>query len=217
MTTLAVLCPTYKRPHKLQGVVDNLKEATKNSYTLYFGVEPEDAASYEAAMATGAKVVINTGRMGYSDTIQTMYELSKEPFLWHGNDDFFYLPNWDEQPIAMFERPEVMVVGCRQTPTDESFSAVSFIRRKYIEEQSGVIDMPNRLFYPYNHNYQDTEMTQTAQARNVWAKCDAPCIDHQHPGFNGGAKDETYRKNDATVGLDERTFESRKRLWQNIS
>ena len=215
MKTLAIWMPTYKRPHKLQIVADNLKQATKNSYQLYFGLEPDDQAGIEAAyQVKDATVVINEYPMGYSNTIQTMYELSNEPFAFHANDDFFFYQNWDEQPIAMFQTPAIHVVGCKQNEADTSFSAICFMRRKYIEEQSGVIDITNRVFYPYNHNYQDTEFTQTAQKRGVWAKCEAPCIDHQHPGFTGGVKDETYKKNDATAGLDERIFESRKHLWQ---
>lgn len=213
MNTLAIWCPTYKRPHKLQAVVDNLKEATKNSYTLYFGVEPEDQASIEAVEALDAVLVVNKYAMGYSNAVQSMYEASEEPFWFHANDDFLFLPNWDEQPLAMFETDGVKVVGVKQNEADTSFSAVCFGRRSYIAQESGVIDVPNRVFYPYNHNYQDTEFTQTAQRRGVWAKCDAPCIDHQHPGFTGGTKDETYKKNDATVGEDERIFDSRKHLW----
>jgi hypothetical protein len=215
VNTLAIWLPTYKRPHKLQQVADNIRETTKNSYTLYFGLEPEDEAGIEAAKAVqGAKVVINKYEGGYSNAIQTMYEASREPFWFHANDDFLFLSNWDEQPIKMFYTNSVDVVGVKQNQQDESFSAICFARRSYIDQQSGVIDIPKRVFYPYNHNFQDTEFTRTAQHRGVWAKCDAPCIDHQHPGFTGGPKDETYKKNDATAGLDERTFESRKHLFQ---
>lgn len=215
MNTLAIWCPTYKRPHKLQGVADNLKQATKNSYTLYFGLEPEDEAGIEAAnKVEGAVVIINKYYMGYSNTIQTMYEQTSEPIWFHANDDFFFLPNWDEKPMAMFETDKVMVVGVPQNEADTDCSAVCFGRRSYIEKMSGVIDIPNRVFYPYHHNYQDTEFTRTARKRGVWYKSDAPCIDHQHPGFSGGKKDETYKKNDATTGLDEKTFDSRKHLWE---
>lgn len=211
---LAIYLPTYKRPHKLQEVADSIKENTKNSYTLYFGLEPDDIEGIEAAKKVeGAKVIINPYEMGYSNTIQACYEASKEPYWFHANDDFIFIANWDEQPIEMFKTPQVMVVGVKQNEADQSFSAISFVRRKYIEEQSGVIDIPNRCFYPYKHNYQDTEFTQTAQSRGVWYKCDAPCIDHQHPGIVGGEKDETYKKNDATVMIDEKTFDSRKHLW----
>lgn len=212
---LAIWLPTYKRPHKLQAVADNIKETTVNSYTLYFGLEPDDEAGIEAARKVeGAVVVINPYEMGYSNTIQAMYEQSTEEFAFHANDDFLFLPEWDKQPIAMFDSDWVQMVGVKQRELDTDCSAICFWRRSYIETQSGVIDMPNRVFYPYHHNYQDTESTRTAQKRGVWAKCDAPCIDHQHPGFTGGPKDETYKKNDATTGLDERIFDSRRHLWE---
>lgn len=213
MNTLAIWCPTYKRPHKLENLVKNIKETTKNSYTLYFGVEADDQASIDMASNLNCVVVINQYERGYSGAIQTMYEASLEPFWFHANDDFLFLPNWDEVPISMFDTSSVKVVGVKQTETDQSCDAVFFGRRSYIEQESGVIDMANRVFYPYHHNYQDNEFTRTAQKRGVWAKCGAPCIEHQHPGFTGGEKDETYKKNDATAELDKKTFESRQHLW----
>lgn len=215
MNTLAIWLPTYKRPHKLQEVADNIKATTVNSYQLYFGLEPEDKDGIEAAeRVKGAKVVINRYNMGYADTIQTMYEDSSEPFAFHANDDFTFLDKWDETPLSMFEAPHVMMVGVKQREIDEDCSAICFWRRTYIKQQSGVMDIPNRVFYPYKHNYQDTESTRTAQKRGVWVKCDRPCIEHQHPGFTGGEKDETYKKNDATAEEDRKTFESRQHLWQ---
>jgi hypothetical protein len=208
-----ILLPTYKRPHALAAVAKNIEEATKHPFKLYFGLEKDDKAGIAAAKATGHEVVVNPSEPGYSNTIQAMYEASNNPFMFHANDDFIFLENWDEVPIAMFDTDWVQVVGVKQNEADRSMSAICLWRRKYIEEQSGVIDMPNRVFYPYNHNYIDTEFTQTAQHRGVWAACDAPCIDHQHPGFTGKEKDETYKKNDATMELDRETFESRKHLW----
>lgn len=222
MNTLALWCPTYKRPHKLVGVMDNIRATTKNTHTLYFGVEQDDTASIEAVRLciqrgelNNQKVVLVVNRYepGYSNTIQTMYEQSEEPLWIHINDDFEFLPNWDAKPVAMFERKDLMVVGIRQREDDPGMSAICMARRKYIEEQSGVIDMPNRVFYPYNHNYIDTEFTQTAQKRGVWAGCEDFIIDHKHPGFTGEEKDATYKKNDATVHLDEATFNARKHLW----
>jgi hypothetical protein len=213
MNKLAIWLPTYKRPHKLAEIAKNIEETTKHSFTLYFGLEPDDSASIEAAKKTGHKVVINKYEMGYSNTIQSIYEVSKEPFWIHANDDFEFLPNWDEVPVAMFERKDLMVVGIKQTEEDTSFSAICMARKKYIDTMSGVIDMPRRVFYPYHHNYIDTEFTQTAQKRGVWAKCDQFIIKHLHPGLVGGDKDATYLKNDATAGLAQNTFEIRKHLW----
>ena len=212
---LAIMIPTYRRPRVLQGVIDNIKETTKNSFEIYFGVEPEDKESYEWAMKTGANVVINKYEQGFANTIQTIYELTKEPFLFPtANDDFIFMENWDEVPMSMFDREDLMVVGMRQWDTDNHGSAIQLCRRKYIEEQSGVIDMPNRVLYPYHHCYCDTEFTQTAQYRGVWAKCDVHRINHMHPGLAHVLDhDETYRKNEAWVPADKRTYNSRKHLW----
>jgi hypothetical protein len=214
MKTLGIFLPTYKRPHTLQGVASNIEETTLHPFTLYFGIEPEDGASIEAAKATGHQVIINQGKPGYSDTIQTIYENSREPFFIHANDDFAFTPHWDEVPVSMFDTPTVMVVGLRQSEGDISGSAICMIRRKYIEEQSGVVDMPNRVFYPYHHNFQDTEFTETAQRRGVWAKCDKLVIIHRHPVLMGSSeRDETYKKNEETSILDREIFESRRHLW----
>lgn len=210
---LAIFLPTYKRPHALAEVAKNLETATGSQFTLYFGLEKDDYAGLDAAIATGHRAVINKYEPGYSNTIQSIYEASKEPFILHANDDFLFLPNWDLGPLSMFEREDLMVVGLRQTEGDTHGSAISLFRRRYIEEQSGVMDMPNRIFYPYNHNYVDTEFTQTAQSRNVWAKYGDLVIIHQHPGFTGKEKDHTHKKNDETVHLDEATFNQRKHLW----
>lgn len=208
-----IFLPTYRRPHVLAAVAKNIEETTKNKFNLYFGLEPEDKEGIEAAQATGHHVVINKYPMGYSNTVQSIYEASGGKLWMHANDDFHFLPNWDEVPVSMFDTDWVQVVGLKQSEGDSDRSAICMARRKYIEEQSGVIDMPNRVFYPYNHNYIDTEFTRTARSRGVWAGCDVQVLEHRHPGLIGGEKDATYKKNDATVGIDEETFKSRQHLW----
>lgn len=208
---LGIFCPTYGRPHKLQEVATNIERATKSPFRLYWGCEPEDAASIEAARATGHPVVINKGNMGYSDTVQTIYEQSKEPVFFHANDDFFFTDGWDVEPLKFLkEHPEVLVLGVHDGNSNTIFYTVSFIRRKYIRKQSGVVDIPNRIFYPYSHNFQDTEFSQTAVCRGVWAKLDFPCIEHRRVGH-----DDTYAKNAATFGQDQVVYEARKHLFWN--
>jgi hypothetical protein len=150
---IAIYLPTYKRPHTLAAVAENIEKTTKASFSLYFGLERDDEAGQEAAAATGHKVVVNPYEPGYSNTIQAMYEASDEPFWIHANDDFLFFQDWDETPLAMFDTDWVMVVGLKQTANDNHGSAISMARRKYIEEMSGVIDTPNRVFGPYQHNF----------------------------------------------------------------
>lgn len=221
MVELAVFIPTYKRPKTLQNVADNIKITTHNPYTLYFGCEPDDRESIMAAADTGATVIINKGNEGYSDTVQTLYERTTEPYFFVGNDDFFFLKDWDVEPLRIFEvSPYLMVVGMQDGNPGSSGSTIHMIRREYIKESSGVIDIPNRVFYPYNHNYQDTEFTETAQARRVWGRSTADAIEHHHPDmaylFGEVERDETYLKNAKHVYTDSNTYHDRKHLWQNL-
>ena len=147
MAQLGVYIPTYGRPDKLQAVADNVKAATYNDFQLYWGVEPEDKASIKAAQATGYPVIINKYDKGYSNTIQTIYEHTDEPVFFHGNDDFVFLKDWDKAPLEyMEEYPDIMVLGAHDGNPKTRFYTICFIKRQYIEEQSGVIDMPNRVF-----------------------------------------------------------------------
>ena len=221
MKTLGIFLPTYKRPDALARVAKNIEETTKTPFTLYFGCEPDDKQSIKAAKATGHQCIINQGEQGYSNTIQTIYENSREPFFIHANDDFVFLDAWDAPPMKMMkDDQELMVLGLHDGNPGTNFWTICMIRRKYIEEQSGVVDMPNRLFYPYKHNWQDTEFTATAKKRGVWKHCPATAIEHHHPGFSQWfgetPYDDTYRKNDSFIPEDSQTYESRKHLWESL-
>lgn len=208
MAELALFCPTWHRPQRLQKVADNIKKATRSSYTLYWGCESDDRESIMAAANTGAKVIINKYEPSYSNAVQTMYEQSDEPIMFFCNDDFVFSDGWDLIPMKVLrEKPEIMVLGV-EDGLDNTFTTLHFVRRKYIEEQSGVIDIPDRVFYSYNHNFADTEFTQTAKKRGVWDKVKGPCISHLRL-----PKDETYIKNDVMFSADHATYLSRSHLF----
>jgi hypothetical protein len=218
---LGIYLPTYKRPHELQRVASNIEEATSSPFRLIFGLEAEDKEGIKAAKKTGHKVVINKGSRGYSNTIQAIYESDDSPIFFHANDDFFFLPDWDVAPLKKLEEnPDIGVLGVHDGNPATNFYTISFVRRSYIEDDSGVIDMPKRVFYPYNHNFIDTEFSHTAIFRGKWDKCPEPCIQHHNPGllkhFQGVPEkeiDKTYQKNNGTFGIDQETYNSRRHLW----
>lgn len=213
---LAIYIPTYKRPEVLQGVVDNILSTTKNSCTIYLGVEPDDLPYPKVK---GAKVLINEGVQGYSDTLQTLYEHSDEEFYFPANDDFRFLPDWDVVPVEKLEaNPELMVIGLSDGNPSTNYWTINMVRRAYISEMSGVVDMPNRVLYPYHHNFSDTEFAQTARMRGVWDYHDGPAIQHIHPGFAAQYglnpwSDPTYDKNNATANADAEVYTARKHLF----
>lgn len=212
-----VYIPTLGRANKLQAVSDNLKDNTFNEYKLYWCVEESDKESIKAAKDTGHAVIINTGSPTYSDALQCVYEQTDEEiFLW-GNDDFYFLKDWDKIPLEMMKNKSIGVLGLHDGNPNTRYWSISLIRRKYIEEKSGVVDMPNRVLYPYNHNYVDDELTATAISRGAWQKCMAPCIHHQHHSFKwlgDFPHDATYAKNDKKIAEDNETYHNRIHLWQ---
>ena len=214
---IGIYIPTYGRPHKLKSVADNIKENTHNLYKLYWCVEENDRESILAAKDTDAEVIFNTGKPCYSDALQSIYEVTDEGIFFWGNDDFYFLKDWDKLPVEkMKENPNIGVLGVHDGNPQTKYHTISFIRRKYIEEQSGVIDIPNRVLYPYNHNFVDDELSNTAIKRGVWDYCDAPCIQHQHHSFKwlgDFPHDETYAKNDKGFVDDLRTYNDRIHLW----
>jgi hypothetical protein len=215
---LGIYIPTLGRPHKLQAVADNIKANTKGEFQLYWGVESHDRESILAAKDTGYPVIINEGEPTYSNTVQTIYEQTDEPIFFLGNDDFFFVKDWDVIPLEKFAADDDLhVLGVHDGNPKTSYTSIFFIRRKYIEEQSGVVDIPNRVLYPYNHNFVDNEMTETAKHRGVWGNSEAPCILHQHPSFTWLGEfpvDETYLNNNKKDAEDNELFHSRRHLWQ---
>lgn len=214
---LGIYMPTYGRANKLKAVIDNIKQATKHPYKLYFGVEPEDRETILVLKDLKQNIIYNHDESTYSNALQAIYEATDEPiFLW-ANDDFHFLQDWDEEPLKMFDNPDISVLGLHDGNPNTKYFSISLVRRKYIKEQSGVVDMPNRVLYPYEHNFVDDELTETAQSRGVWDKYPGPCIEHRHPSFTWLGEfpdDDTYRKNGKTITVDLETFNNRRRLWQ---
>lgn len=221
-TKLAIFLPTYKRPNILLKVARNIEHNTHNPHKLYFGIELDDAESMKVLKHNKLNFYVNEYDPSFSNTIQTLYEHTDEPIFMMANDDFYFTYNWDEAPMKVLtEHGNIMVLGVHDgNPSNTKYSTISLVKRTYIEQQSGVIDMPRRVLYPYNHNFVDDEFTETAQARRVWDKLEAPCIIHQHHSFTWVSErnelDETYKKNDALAGLDTQTYFSRRPLWQNV-
>lgn len=210
---VGVYVPTLGRPHVLQRVVDNIRAATRSPHRIVFVTEPHDTDSYAAAAATGASVMTNQGSPSYSNSLQTAYERDDCPFFIAANDDFDFQPGWDLPALALMHG-QTMVVGLHDGSPQCGFSTISLVDRRYIVEMSGVIDIPNRVMFPYLHNYVDTEFYFTARKRGVFAACPDSVVLHKHPDWGFAETDDTYRKSQQSLPTDATTFASRTHLWQ---
>lgn len=211
---IGVYVPTLGRPHVLQRLVDNIAGATVTPCEIVLVTEAHDPESQVAAAATGATVLVNKyAPPSYSNSIQTAYERDDAPYFICANDDFDFQPGWDTAALEAMQDSSVHVVGIHDGYAGCRYSTICLVDRRYIVALSGVIGIPNRVQYPYLHNYVDTEFYFTAVKRGVFRACPASVILHRHPDFGHAEPDDTYRKSQATAAVDAETFAARAHLW----
>jgi glycosyltransferase involved in cell wall biosynthesis len=208
---VGVYIPTLGRPHALERVAQSVRDAARVPYTIAFVVEPDDLESHAAALKTGALVFVNEYERTYSGAFQTAYENTRDEFFVNANDDFAFQPGWDVAALTAMRDDGADVVGIHDAGA--STNAILLIRRAYVIERSSVVDMPGRVFFPYEHNYCDTELRETAMARGRYTACPASVIEHVHPDFGKAEIDDTYRKGRAHAEEDRIVYESRQHLW----
>lgn len=211
---LDIIIPTFKRPHSLERVSKNAHDNTQCEHTLTFVVEPDDKESIDKITELGENLLISKYPGNHTGAANTGYEETKEPFFIVANDDFNFHPNWDVPALAKMEDKSIGVVGLNDGKS-QRFTTITLVRRDYIKEHSGVMDIPNTLYYPgYNHNYVDTEFSNTAMKRNMFAICPESIVEHMHWAFGKAQMDETYDKSNKTASQDAHTYSQRQHLWQ---
>jgi hypothetical protein len=221
----AILIPTYGRPHRVEPLTRSIRDNTKIPYSIYFIVEEHDQATIEAANRVGARMIINQGEPTYASCINTAYTATTERFFLLGADDIELTPGCLAEAVSCMSDSRIGVVGVRD-PLHPfvDHSTHSLVRRRYIEEYSGCLDMPNTVLYPYKHAWTDWEMVSVAKVRGAYYYCDHALVEHHHPGWHPGGVvrsdserfDATYAKGNESVIEDFAVFSRRARRWVNL-
>jgi len=213
---LSIVIPTLGRAHLLEQLATQIAANTQADHHLYLMVEFSDSDSIAVGEALQAPGTICVGLFGSCAAgYNAGYDISTEPYIFLGNDDLEFPPDWDVPPLALLEaEPEIGVVGVQDG--HDRMTCFSMVRRSFIEEQSGVYDKPATLVHEYTSQFVDTELAEYAQHRGVWKACHAGGVIHRHPDF-GDSDDPNhpnYLKTKQTWAEDEATFEARKAEWQ---
>jgi glycosyltransferase involved in cell wall biosynthesis len=209
-----IIIPSWHRPNALKKAADNAYDNTKNDIVLTFVFEPDDTESIDMAKKIKESYLISKYPGNHTGAANTGYQMTNEPFLIVANDDFNFHQDWDVPALAKMEDKNIGVVGLNDG-SNTGFTAITLVRRAYIEQQSGCIDTPNVLYYPgYNHNYVDTEFSATAKKRGAFVACPEAVVEHMHWAFGKAQLDPTYEKSNATSQADSITFGNRAHLWQ---
>ena len=136
-------------------------------------------------------------------------------------DDIIFVDRWLEAAVIAMADPDVGVVGTADPlwPLPDH-STHSLVRRRYVEEQSGCVDLHDTVLYPYWHGFTDHELVGVAKSRRAYVYCEHSQVEHHHPGWDGmgrvrsgAALDDTYRKGNRNHRRDTVTFIQRSEQW----
>jgi len=219
---VAIFIPTFGRPHRAAELVEDIRVSTTASYRIYFIVEQHDPETIEAVSRLEAETIINPGPPTYASCINSAYSQTKEPYFFTGADDVHFHQGWLTAALGCMSDPRIGIVGTVDPLHDSrDHSTHSLVRRTYIEEQSGCLDRPNTVLYPYWHGWVDHELLGIAKARAAYHYCEDSLVEHHHPGWDwfgrvesGDEKfDATYAKGNSKHREDTRVFLQRCVRW----
>lgn len=226
MTEITIVVPVLARPANARPLVESILAASSCDWELVFVCSPGDdeqiAACDDLALFENVEVLVagwGAGPGDYARKIQAGYEVSDAPFVLCGADDLLFHPGWDTAALAVAREFDVGVVGTNDRANPSviagQHSTHPLVARTYIDAFGGYVGGDGHVYFDgYDHQFVDSELCATAQARGCYAHCHESVVEHRHPIFNRAVPlDSTYRKGQAEGGKDRALFESRKHLW----
>lgn len=209
MDKTAIFIPSLNRPHKIEPLLQNIKEVTPEPHEVYFMVS--DKESVNILKRKGVNFWQDKKDTRYVTRMNFMYRNTTEPYMFMGSDDIWFYPDWLTNALRKMHEGYSVVVGDDMLNSNGTMALIS---RRYVDEQSCCIDTPRVLFYPdYHHDFADTEQFETAQKRGVFARAMDSIVEHQHWANDKSPKDATYELSSKYSVEDYGLFQSRKHLW----
>jgi hypothetical protein len=206
---IAVLIPVLGRPHRVQPLIDSLKQSGAPA-TPYFIVNASDSDELAAIRASGAAHFI-VEPISWSCKINEGYRRTREPWMLLAADDVRFLPDWYDEVLPMLDTPGV--IGTYEMgqprPDYQVSSPHPLVARAYADEH-GTIDGKGAIAHEgYRHYAVDTEICWTAVRRGLWRFQNRCRIEHLHPQFGKAPADSTYLLGSQTREKDRAHFLAR--------
>lgn len=197
---VAVIVPALMRPHNVQPLVDSVMATTLNA-NVYFVCDPADLEQIAAVEASGARLLLFGGRDGgFAEKMNYGVANTTEPWVVWCGDDVRFHPGWMEEARRVSERADVIGTNdslpgrVRNPDVAAGRHADHFlVRRSYIDDVGACLDGPGILApEAYGHWYCDKEVIGLAKARGVYVHCGECVLEHLHPGYDNGERDQVY-------------------------
>ena len=206
---VAILIPTLNRPHNLKPLIENIRDVTPEPHEIYFMTSNKE--SKRVIEENGAICFNDVGDTDLITRTNSLYRLTDEPYIYTGSDDIRFHEGWLSKMMKKMDEGFHVVV-----PQDllNPNGTQALISRKYIEEQSCCVDVPNVVYYPgYKHDWAETEQFEVAKKRGVFARSDA-VVEHLHWSNGKAEKDDDYNTGQSHSADGQELFKSRMHLWQ---
>lgn len=221
MTKVAILTPVLRRPQNILPLADSVFSTTKVKYELLFIASPDDHDEIKELKNRGMSYIVMDdnyeNRGDYARKINAGYEAVDAEWYFLGADDLRFHTYWFEVAMEVYEQTGACVIGTNDLGSPVVMSGQhathSLVLGEYVKE-CGTIDEPGKVLHEgYRHNFVDSEFVATAKWRGAWTFATTSRVEHLHPDWNKGEVDQVYALGKSGFAIDQRYFETRKRLW----
>jgi hypothetical protein len=204
---VGILIPSLNRPQNLGPLIDNIHATAGHPHTLHFAVS--DPESIAILTELGEHFITDDGDT-WPNRVNALYHATDESRFYVGcGDDDWHYDGWLRTMLDCFtDGIEVVFAHCLHTMV---------ITRRYIQEQSGCVDVPDVVIWPgYTHCYSEWEFGCVATMRHVVATCPIDTVEHHRHRASGtdcqlalAPYDATYKRGDDSLLADQAKFDQR--------
>jgi hypothetical protein len=236
---VAVLLPVWRRPHRIEPLLDNLLPTIVGGLGEVWLVHSlDDEPTTEAILARLERCeplddlvrVLTCAWPGgapgdYARKINLAAQASSTPWVFTGADDLHFRPGWVEAAIG--DDPEARKINGAVIGTNDLFnprvlagqhSTHSFVARWYVDGKGGAWGEPGSVFHEgYPHEFCDDELIGVAKARGQFRWVGESIVEHLHPYAGKSPRDDVYEHGHRHNRQAELLFLRRSRGWTRRS
>ena len=210
--------PTMGRSERLAGIQAQIDSVTSYPHRVWFIVERHDLASIDACKDNKLFYIINHRSPSYAGSINSAWDCLQSEMFFAGADDLEFTQGWE---VPLLENEGLVIRTNDGGGYNEVAAGVHathyLVKGDYIKSQGGVINSSDPVLPEcYDHNYTDREFIGTAKFRGVFTPCLESLVIHNHYLFGRSKIDATYKRTRNKISEDERVYESRRSLWNNM-
>jgi hypothetical protein len=208
--SLVILTPVLARPHRVEPLLESIRETTPEPYRVLFICDPSDTAEREAVAKADAEELTVGG--SWARKVNVGVTATSERLIFAGADDLNFRAGWFEAAKRRIEEG-AQVVGVNDLIRRRRDHATHFLMTRSYAQRPTIDGRRGPCFEGYSGWYVDDELIATARKRDCYAYAQDSHVEHLHPSARKAPDDATYRKARGFIRQDKRRFERREPLW----